>query len=81
MTRELDNDLDGRGRQRLALLGLAWGVAGVVHHLTFERLGFGSVLGAGYLLATLALVARPASVVRLVGFLVITVAILGREYD
>ncbi|MCX6938368.1 MAG: hypothetical protein NTU80_10830 [Verrucomicrobia bacterium] len=63
------------------MLALAWGVAGVVHHLTFERLGFGSVPGAWYLIATLALVARPSSIGRLAGFLVSTVVVLGREYE
>lgn len=63
------------------MLALAWGVAGVVHHLTFERLGFGSVPGALYLIATLALVSRPSSIGRLAGFLLITVVVLGREYE
>jgi hypothetical protein len=68
-------------RRRLTWQALAWGVAGVMHHLTFERLGYGSGLGLVYLGATLALVARPAAVGRLVVFLGITVAILAREYE
>ncbi len=81
MTPELQTSEEARGRKRMSWLALAWGVAGVVHHLTFERLGFGSVAGAVYLGATLLLVARPDSIRRLAGFLLATVFVLGREYE
>lgn len=75
-----DNGADN-AKARLALLSLAWGLTGIVHHLTFERLGFGSVPGALYLGATLALVARPDSLPRLGLFLLATVVAMGRVYE